>query len=283
MKNTLTSAHRNEMAVLILVHRYGHVRKQDIARAIWPRSSEKSALVMAHRTIDRLLKKKNLIKIPNTIGGTSYTLRAQGANRLEGAGVLGVKSGRGISSISGPQFFHRTLGTRYLIEKGIDDLEAYGEYAIYRGLFGIDRNLFVKKFKKVPDGLLLVPGAQRGMDPEFIAADWVEVESFYKPPREIRKILDLSMKTGEWLDQSKKIMLDRAIFVQSTLNSHEESLHNSIESYINEHKISNPELLEKIVIAKCNVELPFVWKGMSERTWLSISQEKGKDVTKTGA
>jgi len=98
MKNTLISAHRNEMAVLILVHRYGHVRKQDIARAIWPRSSEKSALVMAHRTIDRLLKKKNLIKIPNTIGGTSYTLRAQGTNRLEGAGVPGVKSGRGISS-----------------------------------------------------------------------------------------------------------------------------------------------------------------------------------------
>ncbi len=274
MKNPFETANRNELTILRLVHKYGHLRRQDIARAVWPTSSIPSSLVMAQRTLDRLVDKKHLSKAVNTLGGISYLLTATGANRLELKGEHAVKSGRGISSVFGSQFFHRTLGTRYLIEKEIAGFEAYGEYAIYRGLLGVDRDLFVKKFGKIPDGLLLSKGSARGFDADITTVDWVEVESFYKPPHELRKILTVSESRGTWINPEKRLMLDRLVFVHSTVHSHEESLLRTITTYLAEHKVTNPNVLSNIVIAKCEVTAPFVWRGFTESNWLAMQESK---------
>lgn len=270
MKNTHIRAHRNELAVLHLLHRYGHVRQSDIGRATWPRSTQATTKSMGHRTLTRLLDTKQVVRMGNPLGGYSYLLSAIGANRVGLTLEDEVRSGRGITSVTGQQFIHRTLGTRYLIEKEVAGLTAHGEYAIYRGLSGIPRERIAKEFKKIPDGLVLVSGAARGLDPEFTAVDWIEVESYYKPRAERRKIVALSAKLGTWIDRDRKMLLDRIVFVYSSMNSHETSLLRGIESYVREQNITNPHILSSIVLAKCDIRPPFVWVGYTEISWLQM-------------
>lgn len=269
-KNNHIRAHRNELAILTLLHRYGHVRQTDIGRHTWPKSETTTAKSMTHRTIARLLEAKQLIRMGNPLGGYSYLLSSVGANRLGLALEDEVKSGRGITSVTGPQFIHRTLGTRYLIEKEVAGMTAHGEYAIYRGLTGIPRDTFTRLFKKIPDGLVFVNGTTRGLDPDITAVDWIEVESYYKPRVERRKIIALSGKIGTWLDRNRKLLLDRIVFVYSSMNAHESSLLSGIDSFVREQKITNPHILSRIVLAKCDIRPPFIWVGYTEVSWLQM-------------
>lgn len=269
-KNNHIRAHRNELAILTLLHRYGHVRQADIGRHTWPMSAATTAKSMAHRTLSRLLDAKQLIRMGNPLGGYSYLLSSVGANRLGLQLEDEVRSGRGITSVTGQQFIHRTLGTRYLIEKEAAGLTAHGEYAIYRGLSGLPRDTFTKLFRKIPDGLVLVNGAARGLDPDITAVDWVEVESYYKPRTERSKIIGLSGKLGTWLDRDRKLLLDRIVFVYSSMNSHETSLLSGIDSYVREQRITNPHILSSIVLAKCDIRPPFIWVGHTETSWLQM-------------
>ena len=225
---------------------------------------------MTSRTLARLLEAKQVFCIGNPLGGYSYLLTWIGANRLGLSIEDEVKSGRGITSVTGPQFIHRTLGTRYLIEKEITGLTTHSEYAIYRGLNGISRKTFAEQFKKIPDGLVFVNGATRGLDPDITAVDWIEVESYYKPRVERRKIIALSGRIGTWLDRSRKLLLDRIVFVYSSMNAHESSLLSGIDSYVREQKITNPHILSRIVLAKCDIRPPFSWVGYTEVSWLQM-------------
>jgi hypothetical protein len=45
----------------------------------------------------------------------------------------------------------------------------------------------VKLFKKIPDGFVLAEGSTRGLDPDVIAADWIEVEGAYKTQDERKR------------------------------------------------------------------------------------------------
>lgn len=270
MKNNHIRAHENELAVLTLLHRYGHVRQTDIGRAVWPRSTAATAKSLTVRTLTRLLEAKQVFRIGNPVGGYSYLLTWIGANRLGLSLEDDVKSGRGITSVTGPHFIHRTLGTRYLIEKEAEGLTAHGEYAIYRGLNGISRKKFAEQFKKIPDGLVLANGAERGLDSDITAVDWIEVESYYKPPLERRKIIALSEKSGTWIDRDRKLLLDRVVFVYSSMNAHESSLVSGIENYVREQKITNPQFLSRIILAKCDIRPPFIWVGYTDASLLQI-------------
>ncbi len=233
---------------------------------------------MTSRTLARLLEAKQVFRIGNPLGGCSYLLTWIGANRLGLSIEDEVKSGRGITSVTGPQFIHRTLGTCYLIEKEIMGLTTHSEYAIYRGLNGISRKTFAEQFKKIPDGLVLVNGAIRGLDPDITAVDWIEVESYYKPRGERGKIIALSGKTGTWLDRSRKLLLDRIVFVYSSMNAHESSLLSGIDSYVREQKITNPHILSRVVLAKCDIRPPFLWAGYTEVSWLQMQQLGASEV-----
>ena len=227
---------------------------------------------MTSRTLARLLEAKQVFRMGNPLGGYSYLLTWIGANRVGLSLEDDARSGRGITSVTGPQFIHRTLGTRYLIEKEADGLTAHSEYALYRGLSGISRKTFAEHFQKIPDGLVLVNGTARGLDPGITAVDWVEVESYYKPPVERRKIIALSEKFGAWIDRDRKLLLDRIVFVYSSMNAHEQSLLSGIYSYVREHKITNPQILSKIVLARCDIRPPFIWIGYTEVSWLQMQR-----------
>lgn len=272
MTNSYVRGFENELAFLNLVHRYGHIRHADIGRAIWPASTRPTVKSLVGRLSGRLLESKQVVRTANPMGSYSYLLTAIGANRLGLALEDEVRSGRNITSVSGNQFFHRTLGTRYLIEREITGMSSHGEYAIFRGLSGISRDHFAKKFKKIPDGLVFVPGPTRGQDADVTLVDWVEVESFYKPRAERNKILALTSKFGTWLDRDRKLLLDRIVIVYSVLNSHQSSMMKGIARFIRDHSIKNPEILSAIVLAECDVRLPFSWKGYTERTWLELRE-----------
>lgn len=279
--NNFERGFQNELAFLNLVHRYGHIRHTDLGRALWPNSTRRTVKALTGRLAARLLESKQVIRTINPLGSYSYLLTTVGANRLGLALEDEVKSGRNITSVAGNQFFHRALGTRYLIEKEITGMTSYGEYAIFRGLSGLSREQFIKKFKKVPDGLVFVPGPERGHDADLTLVDWVEVESFYKPPTERNKILALAEKFGTWLDRDRKLLLDRIVLVYSVLNSHQGSMLKGIAKFVRENGIKNPDILSAIVLAECDVRLPFSWQGFSEHTWLelrdlcSVSAESG--------
>lgn len=280
-KNGRALAFDNEFAFLDLVRRYGHVRHSDVARSLWPRSSKVVASTMAGRTSARLLRNNDITRVHNPLGGFSYLLTPIGARKLGAAldpdDKDDVRSGTGIRSVFGPQFFHRTVGTRYLIEKEIEGFTAYGEYAIFRGHGGISREMFVEKFRKVPDGLVLAKGATRGYDPEITLVDWIEVENYYKPPQEREKILDIAMKSGTWLDAERKLMLHRIVFVYLTINAHQRSITGGIEKFIRTHGIKDQFFFDSIVLAECDVLPPFSWRGYTEKTWLDVLKSRGLD------
>jgi hypothetical protein len=272
MTNNFLVAHKNEISLLALIHKFGHLRRDDIARALWPSSSATTARSMALKTIHRLIKARQLKATPNILGSYSYLLSWIGGNRLEMAGVDGAWKARQNLSVADRGFFHRALATRYLIEQQAAGYEVLGVHAIRRGLYGLKLNQLRDLFGATPDGLLFSKGTDRGLGPDTTTVAWVTVDSLYKPPAEIRKILEFTTKPDTWIDPAKKLLLDRVIFVQSTLNPHSLSLGNAIGSFVLENKLSDPGVLSRIAIATCAVNRSCKWHGFVQQTWQQLQE-----------
>jgi hypothetical protein len=66
-------------------------------------------------------------------------------------------------------------------------------------------------------------------------------------------------------------VLDRVIIVYDATQRHERMLLNHVERYLREHPVSNTEaILDSIVLVSCNIALPLVFKGYTERTALDL-------------
>jgi hypothetical protein len=270
-------AEENEIAVLKVVRQFGHVRRTELARAVWPRSPKSSARIMTQRTVNRMRKTGTLGERPNSLGGLSLILTNKGVARLREYG-LDAQEGSELSSIGGPNFFHRTIGTCYLIERSAYGHTALGEYALSRASRPISRVELAERFRKLPDGIVLVPGTERGYDKTVSAADWVEVESSYKPDDEIARILDIAWKTGSWLNSAETVILDRVVFVYNKKHRHEVTILNSLRRYLKEHPIENRDvILSSIVFARCNVDIPLVFRSYEEITALELLRQTGAD------
>jgi hypothetical protein len=264
------AAERNELAVLKTVRRYGHVRRTEIARAVWPKSSAASARLMAQRTVKRLRAKGYLAERPNALGGRSLILSVKGVARLREYGFE-ASDGTELSSISGPQFYHRTISTYYLVERGARGHKVMGEYGLSRNVPPVGRAELTERFRKLPDGIVLVPGRERGYDNTITAADWVEVESAFKPDEELARILDIAWKTGSFLNATETVILDRVVFVYNTKQRHENAILASLRRYLSTHPVENRDaILSSIVFARCEIDIPLVFRGYSEVTALDL-------------
>lgn len=263
-------AERNELSVLELVRNYGHVRRSEVARAIWPQSSDLSARLMTQRTVSRILKKGLLLERPNALGGKSLVLGTRGVARLKETGI-DAQDGLDLSSVAGPQFFHRTLGTRYLIERASQGHSAYGEYALSKGWAPVARGEVIEKFSKIPDGIVTVPAQSRGYDTNAVVADWLEVESSFKSPEELDRIFGIAWQTGAWLNSAESVMLDRVLFVYDSRQRHEHAIMHALSRYLKEHHTQNEHIiLSSIVLVRCQVDIPLVWRGYEELTALEL-------------
>lgn len=253
-----------EMA-LELLRLFGHMRRSELATAMWPYAPKSSGYVLACRLVNRLLKHKYVLEKTNSLGSKSLALAQAGADYLL-LRELSASAGYELA-IAGPQFFHRTLGTCYLLDKRKEQKAVFGEHAILKGYAPWPREYFKRQFTKVPDGLVLYDGAEHGYKDGTMVMDWVEVESAYKPYEELRKALQvLTTSLG---DTPGHISLQRVVFVYDNQQKHEKAVTRAVDRFLREMRqqgrdIDEHYLKANVVLASCTVEPPFVWDGMTE-------------------
>lgn len=259
-------AYENEIKVLKAVNLFGHLRRSDLAAAVWPISPAESGLRMCGRTLRRLLDAEELVEKPNTHGSMSVVLTPRGARRLNGLGIE-ADDGRRLSSVEGSQFYHRTMGTRYLIDKMSDSNKVYGEYAFLKDRAPVSRAHLSERYHKYPDGLIIHPGDERGYTSSVRAADWVEVESTIKNDDDYEKMIRIALKVGSWLNASETCVLDRVVFVFDARQRHQAALTSYLRRHVaargDEHSI---QVLHSIVFARVQVRIPLVWERVDEIT-----------------
>jgi hypothetical protein len=265
-------AEANELSVLKFVRAFGHLRRSEIAMAVWPASSQASAKKMCSTTVSRMLTKGLLVERPNILGSMSLALTGKGAARLKLEDIEANESAS-LSSIAGPQFFHRTVGTCYLLEKARRGAKVFGEYSIIKGWAPVTRAEFSEQYRKNPDGLIVVPGAERGYAATVTTVDWVEVESSYKPDADLEKIFAIAWHAGTWLDLKETILLDRVVFVYDVRQKHESAILAHLRRYLKEKPLDHPErILSSIVLVRAKITTPLVWEGYEEVTaWTALS------------
>lgn len=262
-KNGRTVADDNELRVLTYVRNFGHLRRQEIALACWPNSSHRSAKEMANRTVSRLLKNGGLIEKANSLGGRSLILGTKGVSRLMS---LDIHSQVGHElAFDGPQFFHRTLGTAYLLEKNRLGHQVFGEYAILKGWSPVNRDFLRQRYGKVPDGLIVYSGESLGLD-GMQAADWVEVESAFKSYDEVKKALGVLLLSSS-LTVDEQLSLEKLVFVYDNRQRHDSQILRYIQRFLKENPSVDASLVtQNIVFASCFVDVPFSWHGVQEVT-----------------
>lgn len=261
-------AQENELKVLKAVNLFGHLRRSEIAAAIWPTSSPRSAEAMVRRTVKRLLDSGDLLERPNSLGGLSLILSPRGATKLNSEG-LDADDGKNLSSVEGPQFYHRTLGTRYLIEKAVAGAEVFGEYALIKGRAPVSRAHLSERFHKYPDGLAVYPGEHRHYQPEYTAADWIEVESAFKADDDYEKLINIAWKVGSFLNASDTCVLDRVVFVFDIRQRHEQAILSYLRRTV-ASRLTDAALLvlRSVILARVRIRTPLVWEQVEEVTAL---------------
>ncbi|PNG50102.1 MULTISPECIES: hypothetical protein [unclassified Variovorax] len=266
-------ADENELRILKALRHFGHLRRQEVASAVWPRSSGTSAYVMAGRTVKRMLSKGMLLEKANTLGGYSLVLASKGVARLKDFDIV-AQEGYELA-FNGPQFFHRTLGTNYLIERARAGDEIFGEYALLKGWSPVDKEYVRERFRKIPDGLIVYSGATAGFTDGTRVADWVEVESAFKPYEEVKKALELLTRDSQ-LTKSGGLLLNKLVFVYDSRHKHDKQLLRYIAKFLKEYPGLTPELvLAEIILARCFVDVPFSWHGVEETTALDLMRAAG--------
>lgn len=169
----------------------------------------------------------------------------------------------------GPQFFHRTLGTSYLLEKAKIGHKVYGEYAILKTWSPVNRDFLRQRYGKVPDGLIVYSGESLGMQ-GMQAADWVEVESAFKSYEEVRKALSVLVLSSS-LTQDERLTLEKLVFVFDARQRHDSQILRYITRFLKENPgIDETMLTQNIVFACCFVDLPFTWHGVQELTAMEL-------------
>lgn len=263
----------NDLKVLKALRLFGHLRRQELALGLWPGSSPQSAYIMACRTVNRLLDKECILEKKNSLGGNSLVLAAKGVSLLRSREDLVAQEGYTLA-FDGPQFFHRTLGTTYLMEKAKRGHEVFGEYAVIKGMAPVKRDFLRQKFQKVPDGLIVYGSDVMGLKDGVRSADWVEVESAYKTYDELEKSMALLTKNSE-LSASGNLIMNKLVFVYDSRQKHDRPVLRAAKQFLKNNPHLSPEVfLAEIVLARCFVEPPLAWKGYVESTALELIQQE---------
>lgn len=269
-------ARRNELNVLKAVRLFGHLRRSEIGRIVWPHTSARSRRAMVQRTMKRVLAEQWLLERKNLFGTPSFVLSAKGAARLRAEGFDEVSDGYDLAGVRGPQFWHRTVGTHYLIERLKRGHDVFGEHAIYRGWTPVARQVFAKRFDKIPDGIVVVPGPERGFKPSVRLVDWIEVESAYKPKEDLIKLLSLAWQTNDWLAQGDtEFLLDQLVIVYDRTQPHESAILTALDAVRALMRDKFPErddeeYLNSIILVSADIGYPVTWNGYTERSALDL-------------
>lgn len=206
------AARRNELRCMKAVIQFGHLRICELARAVWPRA--RYGEQVARRTVARLVEQGLLLERRNALGSRSLCVTRGGATWLNARGIEAQHT-LDLSSVSGSTFFHRTLATRYLIERQAEGFQVAGEYQLLRRKLPFSIDGTVKALRKLPDGTVW----QRKPD-GTVAVEWVEQEAAAKATKELERCLRAAEFAGKTLDAEKKYCLVGLVFVFDQEQNH---------------------------------------------------------------
>lgn len=245
---------QNELNTLKAVNHFGHLRIKEVAAYVWSDSPSKSSYIMAHRTVRRLLKLGLLINRLNAFGEYSYVLTHKGANHLT---AHNITSHAGYNlNVAGTQFFHRTLGTNFLISQVTSGYQVFSEFSILTGRSPLSKDFLSTEFKKLPDGILI---HRDSLLNDVILADWVEVESAYKSYGELKKALNLFNLSPE-LTRDGNVLLNKLYFIYDKNSNHEMNILRHLRRFLLEETHLSEELVTPhIMLASCTISRPFRW------------------------
>ena len=249
----LAVARANELKCVIAVSKWGHLRIQELARAVWPKA--RYAEQLAARTARRLTKQGLLLERRNALGGRSLCLTRAGVAWLEVRGIEAQHT-LDLTSVSGPTFFHRTFATRYLIERQNDGEYVAGEYVILRRKLPFKIDALLRVLRKTPDGF-----CWNRMPDGSMALDFIELESAAKSCGELEKCLRAAAYVGSSMYGSDAIYkLSAVVFVFDGSLSHARRILLAAKSlWGDKPALERIKLEQRVKLVHVELRPPLVW------------------------
>ena len=257
-------ARANELKCVKTVAHYGHVRVAELARAVWP--AARFGEQVCRRVVRRLVQQGLLLERRNALGSKSLCLTRAGAAWLDLRGIPAQHT-LDLTSVAGPTFFHRTIATRYLIERQVTGSQVAGEYLILRRKLPFSIDGLAKALQKLPDGLVW---QRRGPGVEgagTVAVEFVEQEAAMKARAEIEKCLRTAEFVGTSLSADGAYRLAGVVFVYDRSLSHARRLLLAANSLWGGRPMAERVTLEKRVkLVAVELRDPLVWVSSSVTT-----------------
>lgn len=242
----------NELNCVAAVARWGHLRIQEMARAVWPKA--KFAEQLAARTARRLTKQGLLLERRNALGGRSLCLTRAGVAWLEVRGIEAQHT-LDLTSVSGPTFFHRTFATRYLIERQNAGQNVAGEYLILRRKLPFKIDSLSRALRKLPDGF-----SWSRMPDGVMAVEIIEQEAASKARAELEKCLRAAAYVGTCLPGDAVYKLSAVVFVFDGSLSHARRILLAANALWGNMPVPERVALEKRVkLVAVELRPPLVW------------------------
>ncbi len=252
-------ARANELKAMKAVAAFGHLRITELARAVWPLA--RYAEQLARRTAARLLAAGLLLERRNALGSRSLCLTRGGAGWLELRGV-DAQHTLDLSSVAGSTFFHRTLVTRYLIERQVEGFHVAGEYQLLRRKTPFPIDALVKALRKLPDGMVW----QRRAD-GTASIELVEQEAAAKARQELEKCLRAAEYVGQALDAEGRYRIGGLVFVFDRELNHARRIALAAASlWGNRSQAERVALEKRVKLVAVELRDPLVWVSSSTVT-----------------
>ncbi len=249
------------------VAQFGHLRISELSRAVWPMARYGDQL--ARRTAARLVRQGLLLERRNALGSKSLCLTRGGATWLEVRGVEAQHT-LDLSSVAGSTFFHRTLATRYLIERKVEGFHVAGEYQLLRRKTPFPIDALVKALRKLPDGMVW----QRRADGSA-SVELVEQEAAAKPRQELEKCLKAAEYVGRSLDSEGRYRIGGLVFVFDRELNHARRILLAATTLWGDRPDAERATLEKRVkLVAVELRDPLMWVSSSVVTLHDLRQRR---------
>jgi hypothetical protein len=235
----------------------------ELARAVWP--AARFGEQVCRRVVRRLVQQGLLLERRNALGSKSLCLTRVGAAWLDLRGIPAQHT-LDLTSVAGPTFFHRTMATRYLIERQVTGGQVAGEYLILRRKLPFSIDGLTKALHKLPDGLVWQrrgPGEGGGT----FAVELIEQEAALKARTEIERCLRGAEFVGTSLSADGAYRLAGVVVVYDRSLSHARRLLLAASSLWGGRPMAERVTLEKRVkLVAVELRDPLVWVSSSVTT-----------------
>lgn len=273
--NPHAQAAANLYRALVAVHLFGHIRHAELARLVWPEATADTRATAASRFFKKLVTQKYLVKRLNSMGTYSYVLGLRGAMYVGRHLKEGSREGTRISGVQGRGFFHRTLGSAWMVEQLLAGKDVHTEFSVNSGRYAITRQALAARWGKLPDGLVVREELDENGKVLHYLVDWLEVESTHKGLKERSRVMDMIWVLGRPLLDNLPFYLDRLILLYTADSGHEAML---VQSAITRwrqdgHQIDDPKaLLGSVLLVAADVSAPLSIRGFNEQDLYTLMQ-----------